>query len=316
MGKLISFFKPNPLYFFCFIILVLLFTIQILSGFNGLFGQDSYEYIKILRGYSQKEMPYSVFPAAYPMVGFLVGLLIGNDIFTLQLISMLSLVLAFIYLNKILDFIYKPQEKSKLLYILVFFILSPYILRFSLIAMSDMMNIFLCLGFIYYFFLFRTENELKQLVALSIFGAAAIYTRYASAIILLIPAIIIIQIIIRSGRWKYFLITILPLLILSIPEFLFRHRFLFWNVEAGNSALAYFYVPQQWSLLNFFKKDFYNLDGWQHYDSPNILFVFRNIIHPAFIFCGIIFILFVKRKDIMKQEIYILLSIILIIKKN
>ena len=311
MGKLLRLLKGNPLFLCCLFIFLFDIFLIIISGFNGLFGQDSFEYLKILRGYSDDKIPYSVFPGFYPTMGFLFTLVIANDIFSLQIISVLSLLFAIVYLHKILNFLY-PQESKKVLYIFLIFVVSPYVLRFSLIAMSDMLNIFLCLGFIYHSFQFRKNIELKDLIILSVFGAMAIYTRYASAIIIAIPAFIIIQTIIKVKKYTLLLVPVIILSIVSIPELIIRQRFLFWDTKNGAADLAYFYVPQQWSFINYFKKDFYNIDGWQHYSYSNILFVFQNCIHPAFIFTGLLMLPFLKKIDFIKKEILLLLAIILL----
>ncbi|MBC8047114.1 MAG: hypothetical protein H7Y00_09990, partial [Fimbriimonadaceae bacterium] len=299
------------------IILVVAFlVIRLIFDFNGLFGQDGYEYVKIERGiknYFSNDMviPYSVFPIGYGLAGFLFSLLIPADIFAMQIISLLSLFIACIYLRKLITSIHNTEFKVDL-FVILFFILSPYVLRFGILVMSDMLCIATYLIFVYHTFKFLTSFHLKNLILLSIAGACCIYIRYASVVVLIIPACIILYHILKSKKFILLFVPIFIFLLISIPEYFLRDRFIFWNIGETKTGFAYFYVPEQWSFSNFFKRDFSNLDGLQHYNIPNIIFAFQNFIHPAFIFIGILFIFFLRKSDLQKKEIQICLTIIIL----
>jgi hypothetical protein len=128
---------------------------------------------------------------------------------------------------------------------------------------------------------------------------------------LIIPVLLLVYECFKIKKYQYLLYASIIFMITSMPEIFLRQRFLFWNFGETNKGFAYFYVPQQWSVANFFKKDFYNIDGWQHYSYPNILFVFQNFIHPAFAFIGVIFLIFSKKTTFQMREIKIMLAIIL-----
>lgn len=285
--------------------------------FNGLFGQDSYEYVKIEKGLQQKvadnsTIPYSVFPIGYALAGAVISPLFGNNIFPLQFISMISLCICCIYLRKIFRLIYDTDILSEL-FLLLFFVLSPYVLRFSLLVMSDMFCISIFLMFLYHTFLFRRSPSLKQLILLSIAGAACIFIRYASIVALVIPVIIIVADIVRIKKYILLFIPVLILILIALPDLLLRNRLFLWDLSGGKADLAYFYVPEQWKLSNMFRHEFSNLDGVQHYSYPNILFALQNFLHPAFIFTGLIFIIASKPgRNGYKKEVVILAAIILL----
>src|SRR6185295_6331676 len=116
---------------------IALLLIVTLSHFNGLFGQDAHEYLRMVRDlrYSlstHELLQPTIFPVLYPFVTFLIGDLIGNDVLALQLISILSLTVTCFLLIKILRLLY-PETKQAEVFTLIIFFLSPYVLRFGLI---------------------------------------------------------------------------------------------------------------------------------------------------------------------------------------
>jgi len=315
MHGLKHYFRDHPLFFWCLTILVIELLLISISGFNGLYGQDAYEYLKLVRSYadyaSSGEISYSVFPGFYPLTGFLLTQLIHNDIFSLQCISVIAILLAFIYLYQLIRLLY-PENKNSAVYLFLFFFLSPYILRFSVISMSDMLNLFLCIACFYHVLIFKQQGVFKQLVFASAYGVCAVYTRYASAVFLFIPAILLLWKIVQMRKWGYLLAPLILLVIIALPEYFLRQRFLFWDFSGSSTEFVYATLPQEWSIGNFFKKDFYNADGWQHYDYPNLLFVFQNWLHPAFIFCGIVFFMRSAKKLFQDKTSRIISGIIIL----
>jgi hypothetical protein len=57
-----------------------------------------------------------------------------------------------------------------------------------------------------------------------------------------------------------------------------------------------------WSVVHFFRDHFENADGAQQYPYWNILQVWNNIWNPAFLFCGIIFLFFIRKQDFAQPE--------------
>ncbi len=289
-------------------------TIIYLLSFNGLYGQDAYEYLRLLRSYNDyftdgHAMPSSFFPGFYPLISFLVSKICMNDILALQLVSVLSFAGACFYLKKLILLIYNKSDQLTL-YIILFFALSPYVFRFTFLDMSDMATTFLILAAIYYAMLFLKLNRLAALVLFALFASFAFYTRYASAVILFPVLSIVIIAIIKQRNYVYFVYPILIFAILSLPDLLIRSRLLIWDLQPGNLQFAY--GSLHWNIANLFSRNFYNTDGWQHYTYFNLLAVFENVFHPAFIFCGILFLFFLKRDELSNRFSALLVMSILL----
>src|SRR5882757_7658565 len=85
-----------------FLILIL---VAIIFQFNGLYGQDAHEYLRLSRALNDYfkngiALAHSYFPIFYPLTGLLFSKFMLNDIVAMQLVSMLSLVTSFLYLKK------------------------------------------------------------------------------------------------------------------------------------------------------------------------------------------------------------------------
>jgi len=108
---------------------VLIFSIRIFTGFNGLYGQDSYEYLRyadVLTEFFRNGNPPGEFfwPLAYPLFGSLLSLLIKDTILSLQLISIFSFIICFFYVIRILGIFYNRKDGKLFTYGLLFFAFS------------------------------------------------------------------------------------------------------------------------------------------------------------------------------------------------
>jgi len=65
----------------------------------------------------------------------------------------------------------------------------------------------------------------------------------------------------------------------------------------GHFELSYMTENPNWSIMNWFKSGFHGINGYQSYHQPNIIYVFYNFFHPAYLFCGIVFLFFLKKQD-------------------
>ncbi|HXF28816.1 MAG TPA: hypothetical protein VN457_03115, partial [Chlamydiales bacterium] len=161
--------------------------------FNGLYGQDAHEYLRMMRELNDvffhgKELSHTIFPLMYPLTGFFLYEIIRNDFIAMQLVSILSLVIAFYFLKKLLRLMYGESRVINV-YLFLFFALSPYVLRFSLLSMSDMlcMTLLVMATFQAANFFVRKKNLSAALSFFFCLFAAG--TRYA-ALIIIIPILI------------------------------------------------------------------------------------------------------------------------------
>lgn len=279
--------------------LLILIAFALVSGFNGLYGQDSYEYLRFSRAllgfYKSGVSPGNFFwPLLYPIAGSILSFAFG-PIFSLQFVSICSLIGAAIFLEKIIGLIYFSKGRSERIYVFLVFLLSPYVLRASLVVMSDMLCVFLLTGAWYFFFKYRSLPRSRHIIWFSAFAVAAVATRYAAIVVLIIPAIISVYHIVKDRRWKVAAISIIISAIIVLPHILLRHNHPF-------AFIKHDWITE-WSFADFFKTRFDTADGIAHYSAWNIVYVFYNLGHPAFCFAGLaLLVLSLKYFSKMKAE--------------
>jgi hypothetical protein len=216
------------------------------------------------------------------------------------------LIFSAIYLDKLLILLFNTEKKLVRIFVFLFFLLSPYMLRGSMLIMSDSLSTFCIVAAWYYFEKYRRELISKYFLAFTLFSASAIATRYASFIILIVPAIIITILFFRNFKLLTFLLAIIISISLFVPHLLIR----------SHSSLDFLHHAwvTSWSPANFFQNHFDTIDGVSSYTFYNLFYCFFNLFHPAFCFAGIIFLvaLWRKGKQIKEPRLApILLSILL-----
>ena len=197
---------------------VLFFLIaRFVTGFNGLYGQDSHEYYRYSRAitnfFETGNSPGDYFwPVYYPILGSILGFVVGN-LFSLQFISALSLSGSLYFLFRIMKEIFIKKQNISV-YILITFLISPLVFRNSLVVMSDLLTIFFITGSFYFFIDYLHKTEYKQLIFFSVFFTLAILTRYAAVVVLVIPAVVIIHQIVKNRKYSHLLISFAVVIIL------------------------------------------------------------------------------------------------------
>ena len=291
------------------IIASLLFLTIRLIGFDGLYGQDAYEYLRYTKSISNYiatgNHPGDYFwPLYYPIFGALFSLIFNNEIVSLQLISIISLLGSCYYIIKIICLKHK-EPRYIYGYVLLFFLASPYVLRLSLSVMSDMLSVFFITSSFYYGLLFLKENTSKPLYLCAILAIASVMTRYASGVVLFPLFIYISYYVIKTRKLLLHLIPILLItLLMLLPHIIIRYS----NVTQfiNHTWLS------EWGITNFFKSQFETQDGIQQYKFINIFFNLSNVFHPAYCFLGFFLLLFFKKEDFKLKQNALFYSSILI----
>ena len=157
--------------------------------FDGLYGQDSYEYHRFTDAVQNYlltgEHPGAFFwPVNYPLVASLMSFLTGTS-WALQLVSFCSFTIVLFLLKRILDSEY-PNNRISSSYVLITTVLSPYFFRASLLQMSDMLATLFVLLAIVNWRKYNTTNKNQYVYVFAAMAALAFFTRYV-AILLLIP---------------------------------------------------------------------------------------------------------------------------------
>jgi len=248
-------------------------------GFDGLYGQDSYEYLRYTNAIQEYITngvhPGNYFwPVLYPTLGSLLGFIFGSA-FALQLISCLSFSIACIYILKTIRLVY-PTKQFRFFYVLIFAVFCPFLLKMGLIVMSDALSlVFVVLSF---YFFFKSHHKNTSLAPIFIFATCALMTRYASLFITFPIIMYALYLVVKQQKFKQFIIASALSLVAAIPFLIFQWGALF---EASSNPFLEF-----WSVGNYFKMSFTTGDGTTSYTFPNLIYTLYVFFHPGFIFLG------------------------------
>lgn len=270
---------------------ILFFLATQLIGFDGLYGQDSYEYLRYANAIQNyitegKHPGPFYWPVLYPLLGSLFGLLFGNIATGMQLVTCLSFGIGCLYVFKILQLLYPKKNLLNLTYVSLFGLLSPYFLKAGLVVMSDVTaSMFVILMF--YHFL-NSYYKKTSLTLVFFFATCALMTRYATLMITIPVILSSIYFVFKEKGFKNFLIGTIISIAVCIPFIILQWD----NIFEGTSN----YFLNSWSLTYFLKSNYITIDGIQSYRYPNLIFVLYVFIHPGFIFIGFILACFAIKK--------------------
>jgi hypothetical protein len=285
---------------------LLIFVVAQFFGFDGLYGQDSYEYLR----YSEKIKEYVFggelpglfsWPIGYPAIIAVIDIVINNTIISAQLISIFGLVGCCIVSLKFINLLY-PDVKNKIsfFYVFIFVGFSPYLFRLGVSSMSDLLCAFFVLSSFYYFYKFFPNNTYKYLSFSIILGTLSIVTRNGAILLMLIPVFISFFILIKNKKYSIIIVSALIIAILLLPTFLNEKS----QVLGGGMEVFKF------SFSNFFSNKMNGLDGSFYYSIPNFIYGFYGFFHPAYFFIGLFLVVVIIFKKIKIYNI-LLYSIIL-----
>ncbi|PTX63891.1 hypothetical protein C8N46_101500 [Kordia periserrulae] len=276
-SKLTTFFYQKAT-LFCIPLLIMI-TFQIV-GFDGLYGQDAYEYLR----YSNAIQEYMTdgvhpgtyyWPVLYPTLGSLLGFSFGSTAFALQLISCLSFSIASVYILKTIRIVY-PKAALRFLYVLLFVVFCPFLLKMGLIVMSDALALVFVVLSVYFFFKSYYKNT--NLAPIFIFATCALMTRYASLFITFPIVVYSLMLVWKRKQFLQLITAVFLSAIVSIPFIIFQWGALF---EATANPFL-----QTWSVGNYFKTSFTTQDGSANYTLPNLIHALSVFFHPGFLFLG------------------------------
>lgn len=305
-------FKKN---FLSYIIpTIIFFAAMFIWKFNGLYGQDSHEYLRYSRSLSLffsdgKTLNNFFWPVYYPLSGSILSFIKISNILSLQLISLASFLFAIIYLKRILSLVYIDSQEKISLYILITFAVSPIMLVYSQVVMSDMLCLFFITGGFYHSIKFEKELQNKDYLLSVMFIVAAVSTRYVSVVIIIIPAVLIIKAFVKNFQINTLIFSLLLVIFILIPEFILKFDY-------RSDFLSNVWL-KNWNPLYFISARFNTPEGYFTYRFANIVYAFENLFHPAFIFIGIVLIPFIRKRDfeinVVKQSLLIIILYVIFI---
>jgi len=244
--------------------------------FNGLYGQDGYAYLQMsidIDLFHTEAAKEFFWPIIFPLFGKLLQYIIPNHALALQLISLTAFALSAVLLFDIICNLFDASKKWVASFVLLFFVFSPYIFRFSMLVMSDM----LCLLFVLITVKYSIIKEVssKNVIFVSIAAVLAVSTRYVAIVIICVPVIYLYFKSIGQGKYKNLVMGLFFALLAFLPHLYFK----------GLSPYGLFDndLLQDWSVLNSFKKEFIVSNSTVYnFSYLNLISTFLHLVGPAF----------------------------------
>jgi hypothetical protein len=274
---------------------ILLFVIiRFGLGFNGLYGQDSHEYLRaanwvgaLLHGNHE---PASFFwPLGYPLLGSLLSALGVETATALQLISLIAFIGTLFISYKIMLLIHPAFTAYAKLCVLVVLMPATYFLRAAYLGMSDMQACLFVMATFYFTLLFLKKEKPLYVVLAAAMGVLAFFTRYAAGILLFVPAIVLLQRVVKNKKYIALLLSLLVCAALATLFMLLKGD----NYHGFTNHLQI----TGWAFANFFKSSFYTIDGHSQYMVVNLFYALSLFVHPGYLLPGLVLLFFLKRTD-------------------
>jgi hypothetical protein len=275
------------------------------SGYQGLNGQDAHDYLRIARAwtgwFNGGPRPIMVeHPHGFPLAGALLGNAMGSELWALRLLSATALVVVLLAFRKVLRQAF-PHDAPVNAFLLTALATAPFLLRYSLVVMSDVPAIallgvsFLCT------YRWVVGQRLIFLFSAAVFSLLALSVRLAAAPIVLLLALAWVHGGPKGRRARWVAAgSLLMLGLLSLAIF----------PPTGQLATLVSRLPLgDWSVVHILHRDLVSDDGILHYQVPNILYVIGIAVHPGFIPMGVLLLPFVRRGDL--QPIHARLALML-----
>ncbi len=274
----------------------MMIVINIVYGFDGLYGQDSYEYLRYTNAisdwYAGGEHPGDFFwPVLYPLFASWLGWFMESGL-ALQLISLMALMGNLILVRKMLELLYPEKLEARLLnaFIIVAMIASPYFLRAGIIVMSDMLAAFF-VTFTMFSCIKSVKEEHWSGTVLAFFAASlSVMTRYPTAILVGPAILFLIGLQVKRKHLFWLVLATVVGVVGLLPFFIVK----------GGGVNQFFAHDglQRWSPVNFTSTRFATADGFNEHDYPNWLYALSPFFHPGYLSMGIPLLFFTRPRKL------------------
>lgn len=265
-----------------FIPVLILIGLRVL-GFDGLYGQDSYEYLRysveIKKFFLTGIHPgHSYWTAGFPILAALFSFLVPATV-SVQLVSFLSLFGVLYFTWRLIMLLYK-EHSNAILFLCTALLLSPYMLRGSLVSMSDIPSAFWLLGSAFFAVKYYRFHGFREMFLSVLFGSLSVFTRYAAIVPVAIIFMGLTYLWLKNIRWLHLFCLLLPIAFFALH--------LFFNQASVNPAQHF--PVNNWSFLNYFKRSFDGESGSYSYLFPTIVHVIKVFFHPGFFILNSVFL--------------------------
>lgn len=273
--------------------MMIVFVLLRFQGFDGFFGQDSYEYLRLARQMQaswleNETVADAIYPPGYPFLGAVLAFIVGSPEWGLSLVSLLAGLLSLWFFRRILDQLYLGQHTEKTVFTILVLLASPAYLKASQVAMSDMSAVCLVLTTVFLACQYEQKGRPGLLFIAATLAALAVSVRIATLVVVPFPVLFLAW---KSFEKKQFLTwtgSVLTAGILLVGLFQLQH---FSSLLSNGHP----YSPDHWNPANFFRKEFHSYEGNLVYTLPNLVFVTGIFYHKAFQFWGGIYVVFLLR---------------------
>jgi hypothetical protein len=294
-------------YWWLLIPIVFFIFFRFTLGFQGLYGQDSYEYVRYTEALTtffrtgQNPGDYC-WPINYPLFSSFFNLVFSVSI-ACQLVSFFSFLGICILIKKIMKHLYISATDFEInIFIITTVLFSPYFFRGGILCMSDMLNAFF-ITVIFYSFLKLKEN-VNYIFLLSIVAGFSICTRYASALILMPFCFMGYYFLVFNKRKiGITLLSIILGLITFIPQYYFK-------TNATSAFVSHEFIST-WSFSNFFSFDFATNDGTAKNNVFNLIYISSVFFHPGYLLAGIPILIGFRKESFKGLQLILLCTILL-----
>ncbi len=276
--------KHHPLRFLPLLVAGLLLLISKLLSFNGLYGQDAHEYLRLSRAFFGRltGLPYvsagrgdTEFAAGYPLAGALFHGLGFDFPLALQIVSWLSAGLSAFFFDRCLQVLTPgARAESRWVFTGLGLLLAPVFVRAGLTAMSDMLGLAFVLAALANGLRVLETGRIGTAVWAAFFSGLALITRFSVAA-LLAPVLAVVGLyLIENRRWAFAVVTVAAGGLALLP-----HLWLKADVQRGVLEHS---LLQEWSFWHYFRASFSDVNGTVSYALPNGLYLLFPLAHPAF----------------------------------
>jgi hypothetical protein len=280
--------------------LVGLFILTLLTGFNGLFGQDAHEYLRQSQAVlvrfqggevGQPTVGDATFAGGLPFWGAILALTGLPIVQALQLVAMLSAALCVFLYVEILQ-LWVPGAIVRSRWVSgVLLLTAPFFIRMGIVSMSDMLAVAGMLGAIRYSTNSMSRANTMELLWAGWWAGVAVSARFAMIGLLSIWFLGVCIALLRQRHW-------LGIFCLIVAGFVgvFPHFWVKWPLTGiwGHNNLIH-----DWSVWHWVSRSFGTVgEGIQTYWAPNLVHVASVWVHPAFCLALPFWLILFKRTDL------------------
>lgn len=291
---------PLPLRTLPLLYLCLLAGLAYLLDFNGLYGQDAYEYVRQCRVFADRLQGLPTPPpgigeselgGGYPLLGAVLTLLGPDALTVLRWMNLIAVAVALWQFEQILR-ILSPGARAESRWVFGFaaLALAPAFTRAGLTVMSDALALVFSLTALFYGLRALEQQRSRDAVGFALWAAFAVSTRYAMAALLALPALALLFELRRERQWGWLMAALTTGLVALLP--------LWWLKYNIPKSLIEHSLLSDWTLVHLFQRSFLQASGTVSYTLPNLAYLLFPLAHPGFCLTLPGLLLLARRTDV------------------